>query len=103
MLAYAAAKAVSAAATASSAAATAAAATSEDAPEDARGAAGQIGHEGLRATELRLPDGGDERRHDRDLHRGRSLKATSRGGLMPRTSNGTCRRRRRRTSSAARG
>ena len=66
-------------------------------------AAGQIGHERLRAAALRLPDGRHQRRHDRDLHPASTLKARSRGGLMPSTSKGTSREPRRRTSSAALG
>ena len=66
-------------------------------------AAGQIGHERLRAAALRLPDGRHQRRHDRDLHAASTLKARSRGGLMPSTSKGTFRQRRRRTWSAALG
>src|SRR5262249_22651866 len=66
-------------------------------------AAGQIGHERLRAALLWLPDGRHQRRHDRDLHPAGTLKARSRGGLMPSTSNGTLRQPRRRTSSAAWG
>ena len=49
-------------------------------------AAGKIGHEGLRATPLRLADGRHQRRHDRDLHPVITLKARSRGALMPSTS-----------------
>ena len=69
------------------------------------------------ATALRLADRRHQRRHDRDLHprlAGGSggvvppgphstLKARSRGGLMPSTSNGTVRLPSRRTSSAALG
>ena len=66
-------------------------------------AAGQIGHERLRTAALRLPDGRHQRRHDRDLHPASTLKAKSRGGLMPSSSKGTLREPRRRTSPAALG
>ena len=93
--------------------------------------AGQIGHEGLRTARLRLADGRHERRHDGDLHGvnltvqpygasltvpalrcqpyrcqphwASTLKARSRGGLIPSTSKGTRAWPRRRTSSAASG
>ncbi len=63
----------------------------------------QVGHEGLRPTTLRLADGRHERRDDRDPHRGITLKARSRGGLIPSTSYGTCVAPRRRTSATALG
>ena len=66
-------------------------------------AAGQIGHERLRTAALGLPDGRHQRRHDRDLHPASTLKARSRGGLMPMTSKGTFREPRRWISPAAWG
>src|SRR5262249_35357151 len=66
-------------------------------------AAGQVGHERLRAAALGLPDGRHQRRHDRDLHPASTLKARSRGGLMPMSSKGTFREPRRRTPPATLG
>ena len=65
--------------------------------------AGKLGHEGLRAAALRLPDRGDERGDDGQPHAGITLKATSRGGLTPSVANGTRRAALRRTSAAASG
>ncbi len=49
-------------------------------------AARQVCHEGLRAAALWFADGRHEWGDDPDLHAGITLKARSRGGLMPRTS-----------------
>src|SRR5438552_900906 len=68
-----------------------------------RQAAGKIGYEHLRPAALRLADRTDQRRDQRDPHRGITLKARSFGGFVSITSYGTRLRRRRRTSAAAPG